>query len=98
MQTDEPVSGVQFALPWEAKADGKEVTVEGVETYEQYAFLREQGSAELQGYLFSQPKPASAFADPAVLQFAAPMPRKIEVVAASTAAIPISVHQAKGAA
>jgi diguanylate cyclase (GGDEF)-like protein len=74
-----------------------EVTVEGVETYEQYAFLREQGNAELQGYLFSQPKPASAFADPASLQFATPMPRKMESVAASTGAIPISARQAKRA-
>src|SRR4029077_20345167 len=74
-----------------------EVTVEGVETYEQYAFLREQGNAELQGYLFSQPNPASAFADPASLQFATPMPRKLESVAASTAAIPISARQAKRA-
>src|SRR2546423_1698295 len=74
-----------------------EVTVEGVETYEQYAFLREQGSAELQGYLFSTPKPASAFADPASLQFAAPMPRKLEAAIASTAAIPITARQAKRA-
>src|SRR6185369_13679316 len=35
-----------------------EVTVEGVETYEQYAFLRGEGGCELQGYLFSKPKPA----------------------------------------
>jgi len=55
-----------------------EVTVEGVETYEQYAFLCEQGNCELQGFLFSPPKPASAWADPAALQFAAPKPRKIE--------------------
>ena len=72
-----------------------EVTVEGVETYEQYAFLREQGTAELQGYLFSQPKPASAFVDPAALQFAAPLPRKLEPV--SAAAIPISARQTKRA-
>jgi EAL domain-containing protein (putative c-di-GMP-specific phosphodiesterase class I) len=70
-----------------------EVTVEGVETYEQYAFLREQGSAELQGYLFSKPKPASAFADPASLIFAAPLPRKIE--ATETGAIPITARQAQ---
>jgi EAL domain-containing protein (putative c-di-GMP-specific phosphodiesterase class I) len=55
-----------------------EVTVEGVETYEQYAFLREEGNCELQGFLFSQPKPASAWVDPAALLFAAPMPRKAE--------------------
>jgi diguanylate cyclase len=75
-----------------------EVTVEGVETYEQYAFLREQGNAELQGYLFSTPKPASAFADPASLVFAAPLPKKAEQPAlASNAAIPIIAHQAKRA-
>jgi diguanylate cyclase len=74
-----------------------EVTVEGVETYEQYAFLREQGNPELQGYLFSQPKPASAFADPASLLFTAPTPRKIEPVTASSGAIPITARQAKRA-
>src|SRR4029077_18917772 len=74
-----------------------EVTVEGVETYEQYAFLREQCNAEPQCYLLSQRNPASAFADPASLQFATPMPRKLESVAASTAAIPISARQAKRA-
>jgi diguanylate cyclase (GGDEF)-like protein len=74
-----------------------QVTVEGVETYEQYTFLREQGSSELQGYLFSPPKPASAFADPASLQFAAPLPRKIEPAVTVAAAIPISARQAKRA-
>jgi len=75
-----------------------EVTVEGVETYEQYAFLREQGNAELQGYLFSQPKPASAFAESASLVFAAPLPKKTEQpTLAGSAAIPIIAHQAKRA-
>jgi diguanylate cyclase (GGDEF)-like protein/PAS domain S-box-containing protein len=46
-----------------------DVTIEGVETQEQLAFLRAEGCAELQGYLFSQPKPASAFADVASLRF-----------------------------
>ena len=71
-----------------------EVTVEGVETYEQYAFLRAEGGCELQGYLFSQPKPASAFNDPAALQFAAPAPRKTEP-AAPAGTIPIAARQAK---
>jgi predicted signal transduction protein with EAL and GGDEF domain len=46
-----------------------EVTVEGVETEQQLAFLRAEGFAEVQGYLFSPPKPASAFADLASLQY-----------------------------
>ena len=39
-----------------------EVTVEGVETYEQFAFLRREGNCELQGYLFSPPKPLPRWA------------------------------------
>jgi diguanylate cyclase (GGDEF)-like protein len=70
-----------------------EVTVEGVETYEQYAFLRAEGNCELQGFLFSQPKPASAWIEPSSLQFAAPAPRVTE----PGAAIPIGVRQARRA-
>jgi diguanylate cyclase (GGDEF)-like protein len=73
-----------------------EVTVEGVETYEQFAFLREEGNCELQGFLFSPPKPASAWADPASLVFAAPMPRKVEP-AASKPALSVVAQAAKRA-
>ena len=37
------------------------VTAEGVETESQLAFLREQGCEEVQGFLFGEPVPASAF-------------------------------------
>jgi predicted signal transduction protein with EAL and GGDEF domain len=73
-----------------------EVTVEGVETYEQYAFLRDEGNCELQGFLFSQPKPATAWVDPASLGFAAPQPRKAEPPAPG-AAIPLAARQARRA-
>jgi diguanylate cyclase (GGDEF)-like protein/PAS domain S-box-containing protein len=72
-----------------------EVTVEGVETFEQFAFLRAAGSCEIQGYLFSPPKPASAWADPASLQFATPTPRIVEPPGG--AAIPLSPRQARRA-
>lgn len=71
------------------------VTVEGVETFEQFAFLRAAGNCELQGYLFSQPKPASAFADAASLQFAVPTPRIVEPTQGT--AIPIAARQARRA-
>jgi EAL domain-containing protein (putative c-di-GMP-specific phosphodiesterase class I) len=74
-----------------------EVTVEGVETFEQFAFLRTAGNCELQGYLFSTPKPATAWTDPASLQFAVPAPRIVEPSAASNAAIPIAARQARRA-
>src|SRR5262249_21300082 len=51
-----------------------DVTVEGVETEEQFTSLRDQGCTEVQGFLFSQPKPLAAFTDPKSLAFAAPAP------------------------
>jgi EAL domain-containing protein (putative c-di-GMP-specific phosphodiesterase class I) len=55
-----------FVLARELELD---VTVEGVETEQQFTFLRAEGCLEVQGYLFSPPKPASAFADLAALHF-----------------------------
>jgi EAL domain-containing protein (putative c-di-GMP-specific phosphodiesterase class I) len=49
-----------FVLARELDLD---VTVEGVETIEQFAFLSAEGGAELQGYLFSPPKPLAEFTD-----------------------------------
>jgi len=49
------------------------VTVEGVETAEQFAFLRNEGCDEVQGFYFSPPKPFSAFADLAGLQLGPPV-------------------------
>jgi predicted signal transduction protein with EAL and GGDEF domain len=76
-----------------------EVTVEGVETYEQYAFLRDEGHCELQGFLFSPPKPVTNWVEPASLIFAAPQPRKVEppAPAAPGAAIPLAARQTRRA-
>ncbi len=46
-----------------AEALGLETLAEGVETEGQLAFLRRQGCQAVQGYLFSRPLPAEAFAE-----------------------------------
>jgi diguanylate cyclase (GGDEF)-like protein len=73
-----------FVLARELDLD---VTVEGVETVEQLTFLSAQGASELQGFLFSKPKPFSAFIDIANLRLgpveaavAAPVPASAPVV------------------
>jgi diguanylate cyclase (GGDEF)-like protein/PAS domain S-box-containing protein len=61
------------------------VTVEGVEKPEQFLFLRDEGCTEVQGFLFSTPKPFSAFIDPSTLQLSLPTvtpPRKTGLSAA----------------
>jgi diguanylate cyclase (GGDEF)-like protein len=74
-----------------------EVTVEGVETIEQFDFLRAENADEVQGFLFSQPKPASAFGDVASLQLGPAGARKAEPAAPSADLIALVAHQAKRA-
>jgi diguanylate cyclase (GGDEF)-like protein/PAS domain S-box-containing protein len=85
-----------FVLARELNLD---VTVEGVETQEQFAFLRDQGCTEVQGFLFSQAKPFSAFADPASLKFesAAPAAAAPQPAAASGALIELGERRSKRA-
>jgi diguanylate cyclase (GGDEF)-like protein/PAS domain S-box-containing protein len=85
-----------FVLARELNLD---VTVEGVETQEQLAFLRDQGCTEVQGFLFSQAKPFSAFADPASLKFepAAPAAAAPQPAAASAALIELGERRSKRA-
>jgi diguanylate cyclase (GGDEF)-like protein/PAS domain S-box-containing protein len=69
-----------------------DVTVEGVETEEQFEFLRDQGCTEVQGFLFSKPKPLAAFTDPKSLTFALPEP-VAESPAPSAALIELGEHR-----
>jgi diguanylate cyclase (GGDEF)-like protein/PAS domain S-box-containing protein len=64
-----------------------DVTVEGVETPEQFSFLLEHGCTEVQGFLFSQAKPVEEFRDPTRLQFANPIQREPERLNAPAATL-----------
>jgi EAL domain-containing protein (putative c-di-GMP-specific phosphodiesterase class I) len=83
-----------FVLARELNLD---VTVEGVETHEQFAFLRDQGCTEVQGFLFSQAKPLTAFADPASLKFELAAPAPPQPAAASAALIELGERRSKRA-
>jgi diguanylate cyclase len=83
-----------FVLARELNLD---VTVEGVETADQFAFLRDQGCTEVQGYLFSQPKTFAVFADPASLKFDAVAPAPAKPAEASGALIELGERRSKRA-
>lgn len=68
-----------FVLARELDLD---VTVEGVETVEQLTFLSGEGSSELQGFLFSKPKPLSAFLDISNMHLGPAVPAVPEPVSA----------------
>lgn len=74
-----------------------DVTVEGVETAEQFAFLCGEGCREIQGYLFSPPKPISNWTDPASLQFKPIVPAEEKIVGGKPALIKFGAHAAKRA-
>jgi EAL domain-containing protein (putative c-di-GMP-specific phosphodiesterase class I) len=62
LDKDENDRGIAAAIIAMARTLGLSVVAEGVETEEQLAFLRNQGCEEYQGFLFSRPVPAAAFA------------------------------------
>lgn len=51
-------AAIAIAIIVMAKSPGLEVTAEGVETQEQYNFLRDHGCHEIQGYFIARPMPA----------------------------------------
>ncbi len=62
LPNEESDCAIARAIVTMAKQLRQEIVAEGVETPEQMHFLRELGCDQLQGYLFSQPVPASEFA------------------------------------
>jgi diguanylate cyclase (GGDEF)-like protein/PAS domain S-box-containing protein len=60
---DSQDSAIAAAITTMARSLKMKVVTEGVETQEQIGFLREHDRDEVQGYYFSHPLPADAFAD-----------------------------------
>ncbi|MBV8628753.1 MAG: EAL domain-containing protein, partial [Paraburkholderia sp.] len=62
--TDNPDRAIIRAVVAMGRALGLDVVMEGVETPEQLAFLREAGCHQAQGYLLARPQPAERLTDP----------------------------------
>jgi diguanylate cyclase len=60
---DARAQGIVRAVIGLGRSVGAPVVAEGVETAEQLAFLRQEGCAEVQGYLIGRPEPIAAWAD-----------------------------------
>lgn len=60
--TSEEDASLVKAIMAMARGLGLDLVAEGVETLEQYEFITGQGAHVIQGYLFSKPLPAEAFA------------------------------------
>ena len=58
LPTDRNDAAIVTAIMAMARTLQIEVTAEGVETKEQFQYLRNHGCSEAQGYLFSHPLPA----------------------------------------
>jgi EAL domain-containing protein (putative c-di-GMP-specific phosphodiesterase class I) len=58
LPTNSDSSAIVRAIIGLAGNIGMVTTVEGVETEEQYAYLKAEGCTEVQGYLISRPMPA----------------------------------------
>jgi diguanylate cyclase (GGDEF)-like protein/PAS domain S-box-containing protein len=63
LHTSRNDAAIALAIISLARALDLKVIAEGVETAEQCAFLRKHGCDEIQGYYFSRPVPAEAFAE-----------------------------------
>lgn len=61
VHTDPENEAVVRAVLYLGRSFRMDVIAEGIETEEQFEFLREQGCPEVQGYLFGKPMPADEF-------------------------------------
>jgi EAL domain-containing protein (putative c-di-GMP-specific phosphodiesterase class I) len=63
IETDAEAQAIVRAVAGLGRSLGMAITVEGVETPDQLAAVRREGCREVQGYLFSRPRPAADVQD-----------------------------------